>query len=159
MFGWFAKWFKRKDVNPYTEKERLLYRYFDGQKKVSADPMILYCRLMEVGTDLKYDIDVTYSASNDKLKAREKMIGKIHKIFSLKPYEEGGLTQGEAENLLVDFVDWCEALKKNGPNSPTSPMAPLPPTPKPTLGGGSQATPNTFPSGLTGEEFVNGEWQ
>lgn len=123
MFDWFFKLFQRRDVDYYKPKERLLYKYFDGMKTITADPMVLYRRLMEKGTDLSLDMQVASSMSKDRFKARVSMIEKIRFIFSIKSLEEGGLTEAECENLIDHFVSWCENLKKKLNQSQTSPIA------------------------------------
>ncbi len=128
MFNWFVNLFRKDDVDYYKPKERLLYKYWDGKKKVQADPMILYRRLMEKGTDLTCDMQVAYSMSKDRFKARVAMIDKIQWIFSIKSLEEGGLTETHCEGLLNHFISWCDSLKKNLNPSPTSQTAASPPS-------------------------------
>lgn len=113
MFGWFFKLFQKEDVDYYKPKERLLYKYFDGQKKVLADPMVLYRRMVEKGTELSLDMQVADSMSKDRFKARIAVIKKINDIFSIKGQNEGGLTEAESEGLLTHFINWCDDLKKN----------------------------------------------
>lgn len=120
MFQWLINLFSKREFDGYRPKERLIYPYFDGEKMVNADPMDLYCRLAEKAGDLDADLQIAYSPSKDRFKAREKMYERIRSIFDLKPHKEGGLTKGECEALLENFISWCNKLKKNSPLPQTS---------------------------------------
>lgn len=121
MFGWLWKWFaKREQMDLYSPRERFIYRYLDGKTEVAADPAVLYRRMMDVGPELSADITVGQSPSKRWREAQENGIRKIRGIFSVKPFEEGGLTEGELYGLLDHFIQYCETVKKNSPPSPTS---------------------------------------
>lgn len=59
----------------------------------------------------------------------------VREIFSLPPYEKGGLTELECVQLLMEFSEFLERIKKNG----TSKLILLPPT------GNPAATVNDLP--------------
>lgn len=134
MFSRFFAWLKsfvtsneKISFDLYTIKERKIYHYYDGQKLINADPMILYKKIMEVAPELHIDIKVASSASKDASKAHDNVINKIRSIFSLKSLEQGGLTEAECYDLLTHFISYTETLKKNLNPSPTLQTATLPP--------------------------------
>lgn len=121
FFHWVASLFARGDsYDLYRPAERLLYQYFDGKGLVRADPMVLYKRMMERGPELAVDIQVSQSPSKSAGKAYSDMVEKVRQIFSLAPYEAGGLTELEAVELLYHFMTYTGMLKKNSSPSPTS---------------------------------------
>lgn len=146
MFNWLFDMFGR-DEGYYKPKKRRLYKYFDGERKVTADPMVLFRRLMERSTELSCDIQVYNSPSKDRFKAREAMMDKVRWIFSLKKYEEGGLEEEKCEELLDHFVNWCDKVKKKLRTSQTSQTVTS--SPSKTSLEGNQPTKNFLGSGLT----------
>lgn len=147
MFGWLKRIFSKEDLGFYKPKERLIYKYFDGSKNMTADPMLLYRRLMEKSPDLSIDIQVSNSVSKDRNKARDSMLEKIRWIFSLRKFEEEGLTEAECELLLEHFVNWCDDLKKKYNPSLISHTETLPPTKVSSVD--NQHIQNTLDSGST----------
>jgi hypothetical protein len=149
MFGWLRNLFAgRNTLDTWNPKERLLFHYFDGKKMIHADPMVVYKSFMEVGPELKADIDVVNFPTPIKgvEKAHEGMITKIRKIFQVETLENGGLTEIEVTDLLDKFLNYCDAVKKNGKPLPTLPATSVPSAPS---SGGSQPTPNSSASGST----------
>lgn len=119
MFSWFKK--KNKTIdNIYSPKERCIYEYFDGQKQVKADPLVLYKRLQDCSTDLSVDMRLANSIHSDANKGHTNAIKKIQTIFSIKPFDEGGLSEMEAMSLLEHFLFFCDELKKKVSPSATS---------------------------------------
>src|SRR5207248_2432217 len=105
MFAWLGKWFGRKDsFAMYNPRQRATYSYFDGTAVRPVDPLILYKRLMDKGPELAIDIKVSQSASKDAAKAHAGLVAKIREIFTVKPLEEGGLSEVEAIALFEHFV-------------------------------------------------------
>ena len=115
MFQIFKNWFFARVLN----RHRLLFRFWNGSRFVSADPFILFRRL--INTD-KFDVE------NDlkKLKIPDpKIIAEkigfisegIREIFDVPPYEKGGLTELECVQLLMEFSTFLDRVKKNGASS------------------------------------------
>ena len=122
MFGWF----RRKDTDSFwSPRQRQIYSYWDGQKKVRADPLVLWKRIAAVGPTLSIDIKVGTSNSKDAAKAQDAAVEKIRAIFQVKPLVEGGLTENEACDLLEHFLAYCDQLKKNLKPSAISATVPL----------------------------------
>lgn len=125
LFNWLASMFSRtsliEDYSFYSLKDRQIYRYFDGIKVVSADPMILYRKLMDVKPDLVSDMKVAESDwKSENTKAQARIVTKIRGLFDVKSFEEGGLTEMETEGLLDHFLVYTDTVKKNLRSSATS---------------------------------------
>lgn len=123
MFGiqTAKSWFYKRVLN----KHRLLFRYWNGSRFVAEDPFVLLRKLLSTET---------FSA-DDSLKALQlpdpKLVIKhlsfisdgVREVFSVPALSDGGLTELECVNLLKTFIDWMEAVKKNGVMSLTLPTS------------------------------------
>lgn len=126
MWEWIKSWFKKNEsdtVGIFRLRDRKIYTYFDGQKDVQADPMILYKGLMANGPELAAELKLALSAMAGKAatEAHDSAIAQIRQVFNIKPLAESGLTEGETLDLMSSFWEYMETLKKN-----TSPSATLP---------------------------------
>lgn len=122
MFEWIKNLFKKKEqLDVFLPSVRKIYNYFDGERLVRADPLVLYKRFLEIGTELSIDIKVSNSISKDASKAQIKALEKIRKIFDVKSLEDGGLSQVESFDLLDHFLNYCNNVKKNYPRTSTLP--------------------------------------
>ena len=149
MFGWF----KKDDGSYYRPKERLIYKFFDGEKDRKADPLELHKRMMERSADLYRTINLARSQSKDARQGHDEMIKHIRYIFGVKPLGEGGLTEQECMDLLDHFTDFCDGVKKNSPTSPTLPKGTSatsnsspeenPPTPNSSDSGSTESEPSS----------------
>lgn len=125
FFHWLRSLLHRSSVeylDVYQPKERLIYRYFDGQKTVVADPLLLYRKVMGIGPELSVDLKVSQSSSKDAQKAHENAQMKIREVFGVLPLADGGLSELETMDLLDHFLAYCDRIKKNSSPSPTSPV-------------------------------------
>ena len=157
LFGRLFGWFRRKDVyDVYHPGERMIFAYFDGTKEVKADPMELYRKLMEEGPELQADLSVATSTIAGMEKgasaAQFEVVEKVRRIFTIKPYKEGGLTEIEAIDLLLMFFAFCGAVRKKSNRSPILPSssadsktssAAAPLTDKPLDSGSTDSAPST----------------
>ncbi len=121
-------------------RHRLLFRFWNGSRFISADPFILLRRLMN--TD-KFDAEVDLKKLEiPDAKIVTEKIGFIaegvREIFELSPYEKGGLTELECVQLLMEFSSFLERIKKNG----ASKLILLPPTGTPEATANSSAVKN-----------------
>ncbi len=117
---WLEWLFGKRDEAVYYPRDREIYSYFDGQSVRRADPVALYKKVMEKGPELSIDIKLSNSIHKDAGKGQENALVKIRDIFGLKSFEEGGLTEWEAAELLDNFLEYCETLKKNSSPSAMS---------------------------------------
>ena len=132
MFGWAKRLFSRKpaeDFAVYNPAERVIYSYFDGEKVVKADPMVLYRNLHDIGAVLDMDMKGARSQSSRAGEYHAEMIRKMRGIFAVKPLEQGGLTESETENLFWHFFEFCETVKKNSRSIRTNATEASSPTP------------------------------
>lgn len=155
---WLLSWLPKRSAQPadrfdlYKPHERLIYSYFDGKDVVSADPMTIWKRYSAVSTDLAADIrlaNMKLLPQPEKDKATSKMLGRIRTIFNVKPYEEGGLTELETNDLFDHFMIFCGVQKKTGSPPPTSPGDDPPSTSPPTAPSGDGGSPPSSPTGNT----------
>jgi hypothetical protein len=133
----------------YTPEERKIFHYYTGEERgvVKADPMVLYKKLMEVQGDLSAELSIAFSPSKGAAGAHQAVIAKIHSVFSVKPYDQGGLLETECLTLLQQFWDYCAESKKNSKTSATPPEATPECSPSPTDAG--PTTPSTSGCGST----------
>jgi len=123
IYNWLSSWFAKprppQEVQAMPDlffpKEREIYRYFDGQKVRSADPMRLYQKLKGVSADLEIEFKVARSGMKGADEAYNKAVSRIHGIFDTKPLEEGGITDVEAVNLFGHFWNYSGGVKKKVP--------------------------------------------
>lgn len=161
---WLGSLFSRKDdrwqedYNVYKLEDRKIYQYFNGTEEVRMDPMVLYKRFAAVSQELAVNSRVAGTTMTGAAKAHEDMIRQIRNIFDLKPFDQGGLTEAEAVELLDHFVMFCETVKKNSSPLQTSPDAISQHTLGSTVGAYSDlpsappVTPNSSASGSTAEK-------
>ncbi len=151
LWHWLRSRFTRNsDAIPYRAGERLVFRYWNGSRWVSADPLVLYRRITEHGDELKADMAVASMTIPNQWTgpAQAKVAERFREIFNLAPLHNGvettlpdgtqTLTDTEAGDLFGAFMDWCEELKKKHPISSTPSMATLDSI---VLPGGAPATP------------------
>lgn len=93
------------------KENRDIYEYWDGEKDRTADPLVLWHNLFsDEEVDLISDLQ---KAAEGQMEAHERISELVRKTFSVKPYEEGGLTRIELHALAQDFLlVYCEELKK-----------------------------------------------
>lgn len=122
MFRWIKNLFGsngHEAYDVYKPAKRLIYSYWNGINQVQSDPMNLYKRMMDKGVELSIDVKLANSQSKDNKKGHDSLVNNVREIFRIKSFEEGGLTELEALNLLDHFLGYCEWLKKNSSRSPT----------------------------------------
>lgn len=136
------------DYEFYLPKERQIYIYSDGTKRVHADPIILWQKLMEIEPGLKADMATAELPSKNADMCRERALKAIRDLFEVKALDKDGegLTKDETLDLFDHFLVWSRRLGKVGSRFATfsrksaesTPSSAEPPT-----------TPSSSPSGLT----------
>ena len=158
MLSWIKNLFRKNpplsegdySFSLYRPADRRIYTYFDGEKLVKADPMTLHKRVMDVGPELSIDMKVAHSGMKGAKDAHDKMVAKIRTIFSVKRYEDGGLTEQECVELLDHFLLYEDVQKKISNTSPTSPETTSPPLPPSSAV--APPTPSSTVSGSTADD-------
>lgn len=97
----------------YKPRKRLLYAYWNGSKKITADPLALYRNLLKYGVEIDIATRVARSPSKDADVKQQELIGYVRTIFEIAAFPEGGLTEIELLNLLDHFLTYIHQLKKN----------------------------------------------
>jgi len=135
MLEKLKNWFFARALN----RHRLLFRYWDGSRHVSADPFVLLRRMLNT-TKFDADADVKALALPDPAIVAKKIgfiAEGIREIFDLKPFEKGGLSELECVNLLMTFSDFLNSVKKNGASSLISSPFTVPAKTDPASGDGN----------------------
>lgn len=105
-------WIYRRILN----RHRLLFRYWNGSRFVSEDPFTLL-RALVSSSKIDLDSDLQLLDVPD-IKVVTRKVGQlaeeIREIFQLKPLSNGGLSELECVNLLIQFINYLERVKKNG---------------------------------------------
>lgn len=117
------------EIGFWKPSERNIFRYWDGQKEVAADPVLLSQEFAKVeGFDKDCKIAATLYESGDQsemaLKSANASFGRVvetvRRVFGLKPLSEGGLLQDEVITTLLLFTEFMDGLKKKAGILPTS---------------------------------------
>ncbi len=137
----------------YAPKERMIYRYFDGDKQRSVDPIVLYKAIMGDWININGGLTVMRAGMKDAFKGHDDFVGHVRSAFGLKTLDEGGLTEGEIGDLLEHFLEYALEVKKNSRIFPTPPMAIFRGFEQSTTE--SPPTSNTSDSGETAKESVS----
>ena len=136
----------------YKPRQRLIWSYYNGERLVQADPLVLWKQIMAVAPALDIDFKVSQSVSRNAETAHKALVQRIRDIFHIKSLENdfevvNTLTDAECIDLLNKFLSYCGWVKKNSSNSVTTATATSPPTDSPTSAGESPPTSNTSVSG------------
>lgn len=109
MFG-FTNWLLRR----LARKQRQSFRYWDGRRLRSIDPVVAYRGLASVD-DFDWDRDPVRIERGDD-KALQRTIAATRSVFDVKPFSSDGdgLTEDESLELLISFVDYMAEQKKSG---------------------------------------------
>lgn len=148
MWAWLQGLFARGRVDLYRPRQRLIFHYWNGQREVHADPLVLYRRMMDVGPELDVDLSLaqsTLAGYKTQVDGHLEALAKIRTIFEVQPLAEGGLTETESFDLLYTFMAYTYSLKKNGSTPATSSTSSAP-TPSSVPGDGGYTTTPTSAS-------------
>jgi len=147
MLNWAKRLFSRDAAEVYSVRERMIYTYWDGQRWVKADPMVLHKNIMKVGPELDVAMKVAASPLKEAPFEHDRYMKFVRDAFGVKSFSEGGLTDLEVADLLDHFFAFCSGVKKNSNPTPTSAATTSPSTA--STAGGGPPTPSTSASGST----------
>lgn len=111
MFNWIRRW--------YRNRNRAIFRYWDGQRWRAADPIEIYRGIKQ---HPEFNIDrhpQLHDAGDDD--ATRICLQATRDVFGVKPFAEGGLTETETIEVLGTYFDWIQRVKKNGSGPPILP--------------------------------------
>lgn len=113
----------------YTEKEKQIFRYFDGKKYRFADPVTIRRRMaMSVSPETLFAV---LDRCQDKeesiaLPAKEQIIGAIRTAFEMpknpdaEKEEDYGATDDECVNAMNAYVEFDKKKERTTVSTPTS---------------------------------------
>lgn len=107
-----------------TRRRREIFHYRDGLRQRRIDPLVAW-RRMQADHELDPSIHFPQLAHADPKLSDEAMAivaSASRRIFGLTSLDDSpeGVTEREAVEVLVDFINWGEALKKNTNTPPIS---------------------------------------
>jgi hypothetical protein len=121
----------KPQANGFPKKDRCIFRYFDGCKMTTGDPLVIQRALLSYA-DLNLEADLKLmdaklpQLQSEATTARDRVLAAVRSAFQVQPYADGkGLTELECFELLGTFGKFLTELKKNFTSLPTS----LKPTP------------------------------
>lgn len=126
---------------------RQIFRYHDGRRWRSADPMDLQEAVFSHPLFDQAKLQICDKPDKFGRQAADQILQVIRDAFQMPPYRDGkGSTQDECWRVWVRFVIYLEALKKNGDALPSSSEPMGSPAGFPTsngVGSGSTSTEST----------------
>ncbi|MCC7424822.1 MAG: hypothetical protein IT428_31510 [Planctomycetaceae bacterium] len=107
---------------------RAIFRFWDGQRDRLADPMVIHRSLLEHGEFNWETTPALIDVDNDKISSDALRItaDATRKAFGVPELIDGGLTETELLQLLVQFSLYLSSLKKSISPPQTSPAATAP---------------------------------
>ena len=157
MFAWLVAILNRL----VGRDERLLFRYWDGVRRRSIDPVLAHrliwndqdCELLKdaaiARNPRKHDGSDFYPRS--EVHAAEDRIRTLTRnVFGLSAWSEKtpGLTLDETDSLLHEFIAFCDDFKKKR-NASRTPSAPTDSTEPPSSSGTAGSLDSqSFPAGV-----------
>lgn len=137
-------------------ENRGIFRFWDGSRARGVDPLEILRGLYEIkGFDVESTPKLLEAPDQrTRLEATRDIAAAVRSVFLVPRLDNRGLTETECVELLADFLDYCEDLKKNIKETPTSqPSTASEPSPAPTVesliaaGWGSRSTPTDSSDG------------
>lgn len=123
----FFRWLQNR-----RDRQRGIFRFWDGSHWRAADPLAVFRALDEHPALVQ---DLHYRQADDQNPQAIGIVADAVRLaFGVKKIEDGGLTELECRNLLIDFYAWTDALKKNIKAPPINASHTAPP-PWPTTNG------------------------
>lgn len=127
--------------------DRKIFRFFDGRTHRAVDPLEMLRNMRRHSCDFGLADTMAHEAPDDAAKdeAWVELIAAIREVFGVEAFSDSvdddgrctrGLTEGETYDLLNDFGEYLDALKKNSDPKPTSP----PPSELPACPGSVEPT-------------------
>lgn len=111
--AWNRCFTRKKDEGQYDlykPNYRLIYRYWDGEKVVSIDPMVLFKKLLPSIPKLVADRKLAFSSGviEGAVDAHARLMKQLRDWFGIKVLEENGLTETEVLDLFDHFCFYCK---------------------------------------------------
>lgn len=106
---------KRKPTVAAEPTERDIFKFWDGSESRLIDPLPVWYRLWQTE-----DIDTLMNrAANNEMEAAADLVRVARDLFGLADYDPNtgaGLTELEVQRVFMQFLQYCDELKKkHGP--------------------------------------------
>ena len=168
MFGWISRLFGRSRPAIFAERDRLIFRFWDGTRQRAADPLDVRAALDEHGGPNWPDLLGVFGlaategmpmspavqashAANVNASVGD-LVALTRQAFGVEPFRERedgtttGMTQAETLDLLTSYLTFAQQLEesarpfRSGPNSTGVRPSPEESTTPPSPACGSSAT-------------------
>lgn len=109
----------------YANRNRGLFRFFDGVKVREVDPIAVMMALHS-HPEFRMDLDPKRAIADGDSEAMQRMADAVYAAFRVPPFtvpRRPGLTQMEAAELLGVFLLSMDLQKKSTSKPPTSPQS------------------------------------
>lgn len=155
LLAWLSSFWRKQLVEQdrwdyYKPIDRYVYKYHDGEKEVTADPMVLYKKVMAKWPIIgKFLAEYKAVTDAETLARHDQLIAAIRELFGIKKLEEGGLSEQETLDLFNHFRIYANIISPEQPAPLPEPVKPAqepakpPEVPTPTPG------PDPVPNGAT----------
>lgn len=131
------------------DSDRLIFKFFDGERERAVDPLAALRRLRATGCDINAQLTLLNDAPDESIREEAwlSLVNATREVFDLKPLRDDftggggicrGLTEQETFDVFDRFGEFIDALKKN-----TNPKPTLPPSSEPPVCPGSVEPANT----------------
>lgn len=154
------EWFK----GLFIRDERCLFRYFDGVKQRAIDPVATHrlvwndsdCNLLgdsATANDPKLADGSRFYPLSEVHAAEDRLRTMTRKVFGVKEWSESqsGLTVDETDQLLANFLRFCDDFKKKRNNSPTPSARTVSMAPPPSLDTADSSDSHDCPDGAAAD--------
>lgn len=159
MVGTFWRWLRFKLTNtPQSDVKRGIFRFWDGKKVRSVDPMATDARLQKHGGKDWSELLATINAADNAIvkpggalaaeversrhEAVEKLVQLVRDAFSIADVENGGLSSSECVEVMARYLAFIVAVKERFHPLPSSPARLAPSS---DAQAEAQLLPSTFP--------------
>jgi len=150
MLSWLLDCYRRWAFN----RNRLVFRYWDGSRTRLGDPIVLYRALM-AHEDFRAD-DFKLLQMRDLFPKLLGGMAKVYRdVFEVKTPEQGGLTEHECVANLRAFIEYLGLQKKSTGLTLTSPRTTEPESSVSSVP--ETSTSADLPSSSTSTESNTGE--
>lgn len=103
-----------------TDMGRAIFHYWDGSGERRADPLVLW-QALQNDPEFVFEKHLP-GADRGEVESLLVCQNAVQRAFSVPTFESGGLTQLESLELLQSYLEYLDALKKNGVTLPISPQ-------------------------------------
>jgi len=145
MFGKIKQWFKRRR----QQRERNIFRFWDGSQWLGIDPM-----KVEIGLDMHDSFSFRIgedlvAGDGTAVTTAAQAVRDVFGVQELDPITGAGLTLEETLEILYNYLDYCEVVKKKSspglispaPTDPRHSTSPADPSPATNSSSDSISTP------------------